>query len=97
MKKLLCILCLVPNLAFASYSDQVRESTTNVCFDLITEQHRDAKPEIKEEMKKFCQRVADCLVDNAPNEYILTQSAFLQQQFMFCLQKEGADLPNRYK
>ncbi len=97
MKKLLCILCLVPNLAFASYSDQVRESTTNVCFDLITEQHRDAKPEIKEEMKKFCQRVADCLVDNAPNEYILTQPDFLQQQFMFCLQKEGSALQNRYK
>lgn len=95
MKKCYFILGLILTANSASavtnqtLANTVKNNVTKYCIELFNE-----SGPVKEQakMKKFCSKVANCVVDNAPGNYALQDTNYMQVAMLQCISNEANNL-----
>lgn len=91
MKKCYFILSLIlaSSTAFAAvdknYGNMMKEQIADLCWEMMTE---NGAPKREKEAKQFCKDVARCIVNNAPNNFSLTDETYFAQALDYCSNKE---------
>lgn len=95
MKKIILTLSLIFTISAANakvdpnYGNVIRKQLTNFCWQMMNEDGPVAKVD---EAKKFCKNVANCVVDNTPNDFFLHNSEFIQNSYLRCMGEEAQKL-----
>ena len=72
-----------------NFAKTVQTNVKNFCIQMFNEGGA-VKQQAK--MKAFCNKVANCVVNNAPNNYALQDSSYMESAMMQCIANEAENL-----
>lgn len=67
-------------------ADLYRRQLTDLCWEMMTE---NGPIDREADAKKFCKKVANCVVDNAPGNFSLQNPQYMEPAYLNCLATEA--------